>query len=341
MSLKSFFSVVLALTMTISLQAQKSKNTAAANKTTSAAKTTQLSNAEKMGYSRTNKYWGPGTYYCYAPGNPTDKMVNTAVTALRDLTGISAADFYTEIAKQGYTEIPKKDFQKWFSSLAGKDAHYYYPPDKSFVLSPGIRTLDNSPAMPDGKKAEVSADISWYRSFARADTTKVVETIWQYLRDLHKMKIILGSVGTNYKKAELKVYPIQRVATAGWAGLRVGTFVLVTENGKPKSYYELAEDIIRRTIAKPEFELKIMGVELAYTYALTLKLEKEGYVLHYEIVSTFLKELEPGRQWTQEYPVLISHYNMALKTQDEALAQYKKSPVPPLVYDLDKILHIK
>lgn len=340
---KKWISVlIVAIALALPVVAQKPKTTTKSTKTTAAGSPgAQQSAAEKMGYARTSKYWGPGTYYCYAPGTPTDKMVNTAVSAMRDLTGIWAADFYTELGKQGYTEIAKKDFQKWYHRSKNKEARFFYSPDKSYVVAPGVKTLDNSPAMPDGKRAEVSADITWYRYFPQADTAKVVEAVWQYLRDLYKMKIILGSVGTNFKKAEMKVYPIQRVGVGGWAGLRVGTFVLMMENGKPKGYYELAEDIIRRTMTKPEFELKILGMELAYTYALTLNLEKEGYVLRYDIVSGFLKELEPGRQWKDEYPTVLSQYKMALKMQDEGLVQFKKLPVQPVIHDLNKILHIK
>jgi hypothetical protein len=339
MTKKLISSVVVVLFLCTSVWAQKTKTTT--KKNTASSKTSQQSNAEKMGYARTSKYWGPGTYYCYAPGAPTDKMVNTSVSVMRDLIGIWASDFYTEIGKQGYTEVPKKEFEKWFHTTKNKEARYFYSPDKSFVLTPGVKDLENSPRMPDGKWAQASCDVLWHKLIPKEDTAKVIEEIWQYFRDLHKMKIILGSVGSNYKKADLKVYPIQRVGVGGWAGLRVGSFVLMMENGKPKPYYEMVEDIIRRTMTKPDFELKILGMELAYGYGLTVNLEKEGYVLRYQIVSVFFKELEPGRQWPSEYPTTLEQYKWALKMQDEGLVQYKKSPAPPVIHDLNKILHLK
>ena len=258
----SFIALIFISTSTF---AQKPKVKTNATKTTTSS--SQQSNAEKMGYERANKYWGPGTYYRYAPGEPTYKMANTSLSDMRDLIGIWGEDFYKEIAKQGYAEVPKKEVKRWFNPNNNKEKRFFYSPDKSYILESGVRGLNESPEI-DGHKPQVSTDACRIRLIAKEDTAQVMEAIWQYFRDLHNTKLILGSLASNFKKAELKVNPIQRVGTAGWAGLRAGSFVLMMENGKPKSIYQSFVDIIRRTIAKPEFDLRIMGAEQAFGYNL-------------------------------------------------------------------------
>lgn len=332
------FSFVTFVFICTGANAQKTKPT---NTTKRPVTSTTLSNAEKMGYARTSKYWGAGTYYTYAPGVPNNKMANNAESRMRDLIGISGEDFYTELSKQGFTEVPQKEMQKWFNRNNTKEMRYFYSPDKSYILRSGVRTLDKSTAMPDGKKPQVSTDACRIQLYPIADSLKVIEAVWQYLRDLNEMKALGANMASDFKKAELKVYPIQRLGTSGWASLRAGTFVLMMVDGKPKAYYEPNEVILHRTIGKPDFKLHMLSNELAYTYALFLTLTKEGYVLEYEIVSTFFKELEPGTTWEMQYPREIEHYKMNVKGEKDAEEAYKKAPMPPVLQDLNTLLHLK
>ena len=72
-----------------------------------------------------------------------------------------------------------------------------------------------------------------------------------------------------------------------------------------------------------------------------ISLEKEGYILTYRVVSVYFKELEPGRKWESEYPTTVQEYQWAVKAEKEAVDVYKKAPMPPVLLDLNKVLHIK
>jgi hypothetical protein len=223
--------LVLVLICTSAL-AQKAK-TVAKKPTTS---TGALSTAEKMGYVRTNKYWGPGTFYLYAPGKSNNKMANTPESAMRDLTGLMDEDFYKELEKQGFVEVPKKEALKtWFNNSKNKDKKYYYSPDKSYILEPAIKDMWRSPKMESGKLAFVTHSMTRWILIPKEDSLKVEEAIWQYLRDLREMKVLLSTFGSNFKKADPKAFPIQRVGTAGWNGLRAGSWALTMEGGKPRA----------------------------------------------------------------------------------------------------------
>jgi len=302
----------------------------------------QKSNAEKMGYARTDKkYWGPGTFYCYAPGTPINKMANNKESAMRDLTGISNDDFLKELSKQGFVEVPKKEIQKWFNENNGKDKKFYYSSDKSYILQSGIHSLSRSPAAENGFSALVSSTVIRYVLIPKQDSLKVIEAVWQYFRDLNEMKVQLSSIGSNFKKAELKVYPIQRIGTSGWAGLRAGSFVLTMVDGKAKGYWESVYTVLRRTIGKPEFELRILAGETDFGYDLHLTLKKEGYVLIYTVLARNFQDLEPGDNWIKRYPINVEEYKAGVKGDKEAVNAYKKAPLPPVLEDLNKLLQMK
>ncbi len=307
-----------------------------------AASVTGQSNAEKMGYARTNKYWGPGTFYLYAPGKPNNKMANNAESAIRDLTGISDVDFYAELAKEGFTEIPKKESVKtWFNDTKDKERKYYYSSDKSYVLEPSIKDMYRSPATENGKYAFASHTVIRWVLIPREDSLKVMEAIWQYLRDLNEMKVLLSTYASNFKKADPKAYPIQRAGSAGWTGLRAGTFVLKMVDGKPKGYWERNEDIVRRTIGMAEFHLVILGVEADFGYSLNVKLQKEGYVLSYIVMANNFGDLEPGNTWAKQYPIDLKNYLAGVKMDKDNVNTYKTAPLPPKLEDLNKVLHMK
>lgn len=298
------------------------------------------SNAEKMGYARTTQYWGPGTYYCYAPGKPINKMANNAETAMRDLTGIWEEDFYKEIAKQGFVKVPKKEIKKWFNDNNSKTKKFYYSPDKSYILFPSIKNLDNSPAMANGHGAPVSTNMMRYVLIPKEDSLKVMDAIWQFLRDLNEMKAALMSLGSKYKNSKSGVYPCEQAEATGWSNFRAGTWVQKMVDGKQKNYWERHEKIIRRTIGKPKFDLWILGQEIDYCYGMHVTLQKEGYVLYYALVSSTLGDLEPGNTWIKEHPMLVEQYNNAIRIDKHDIDQYK-GKLPPNIEDLNLLLHIK
>ncbi len=331
MNPKRFFFSFFIFCIIISVVAQKSN--------TVKSGTVALSTAEKMGYKRTNQYWGPGTYYCFAPGTPKVKMVNNRLTALRDLTGISREDFFTEINKQGFTEVPTKEVKKWFNENGSKDKKFYYSPDKSYILKPEIKDMYNSAK--GNYMPYAASTMESYILVPVQDSLKVIEMAWQFLRDINDLKLVLSSFGSTFKKANPKIYPIDQAGSTGWSSMRAGTFVLLTENGKPKGYWQRNEDIIRRTIGKPEFKLIIQAAETDFWYGLRVQLQKEGYVLTYTVIAGTMKDLEPGSNWTQKHKEDAENMKTGEAMDKQAIELYKKAPLPPVLEDLNKLLHIK
>lgn len=330
------FSIVALIFICASAWAQKPK--APAKKTTNTS-SKALTSAEKMGYARTNKYWGPGTYYCFAPGAPQNKMANNQETAFRDLTGISREDCFTELAKQGYIEVPPKEVQRWFNENKSKDKKFYYSPDKSYILQPQIVDMEKSvdkDFMPYASKSMMR-----YILLPKQDSLKVIDMAWQYMRDMYEMKTVLVSFNSTFKKANPKAFPIEQAGSSGWNSLRAGSFVLRMVDGKPKGAWDRDENIVRRTIGNPEFELLIMAMETDFWYSLKVKLQKEGFVLAYTTGATTMSTLEPGANWVAEHKIRTAQFVGGQKMEKDAVELYKKAPLPPVLEDINKLLHIR
>lgn len=329
---KLIITLLLLISISTAIWAQKPKNN-------SKKTTLSQSNAEKMAYERTNKYWGPGTFYCYAPGKPLNKLADNALSHMRDLTGISREDFYTEIAKQGFVEVPQTKKKTWYKQLKGLGEHYYAP-NKSYVLEPAFEDLYMSPVKEDGKYAYASKGVVTKVLIPLEDSLKVVEAILQFVRDVKELNAALGTFGSNFKNADPKAYPIQRIGSAGWTGIRAGTWLLRTVDGKLLGHWGNNEEILRRTMGMPEFHFVTEGVEPDFWYGLMVDLTKDGYILRYQVNAQTLTNLPPGVTWKVEYPRTVLSYNNAIKADKDAVAIYKKAPFPPVLEDLDKVLHI-
>jgi len=326
-----FLFVVLFCTYTSSW-AQKPKTTPVKK-----APAQALTRAQKMGYVRTNKYWGPGTYYCFAPGTPVNKTIANTETAFRDFTGLSRDDFFAEIADQGYTAVPPKEVQRWFNETNSKEMKFYYSPDKSFILSAVIRDMYMSNTV--GSRSFGVGSIVRYILIPKQDSLKVLDLTWEYMRELYEMKTCLQKYSSTFKKAKTKVYPIEQAAISGWTSMRAGTYVLRMVDGKPKGAYMRNEDIVRRTMGNTDFKLEIQGVEIDFGYSLIVKLQKEGYVLRYDSGSGPMGTLEGGENWIDEHKLGVAAYTGGLKMDADAVGIYKKAPLPPVLEDIKKLLH--
>lgn len=322
------FSLIVLFQLSITVMAQKSKPSVL------------LSKAEKMGYERSNKYWGPKTFYCYSPGKVLNKMADNSISNMRDLTGISREDFRKELEKQGFEEVPKTKKKTWYKPIKGLSEHYYSP-DKTYLIEPDFEDLYMSPVKEDGQYAYATKGVVKWQLIPLKDSLKVVEAIWQFLRDARELKTLLGTFGSNFKKADHKAYPIQRVMSGGWAGIRAGTWLLRTVDGKMQGHWGNNEEIIRRTMGMPQFHFVTDAWEQDFVYSLMIDLTNNGYVLRYQVSDMTLTNLPPGVTWQKKYPELVEHYKRALKTEKGAVELYKKAPFPPSLEDMDKLLKIK
>jgi len=337
MNPKLIFSIAIVCCVCLNLPAQTAKKKP--NSSTKTTSTTVLSVAEKMPYARTNKHWGPGTYYSFAPGKPNVKMEVNGITAMRDLTGISREDCLAEITKQGYTGIPPKEVPKWFYSSKSKEVCFYYSPDKSSILYPGFLDMYNSKftnPMPFATERSVDQQL-----LPITDSVKVLDMAWQYMRDLYDLKIQM-TFSSNFKKFNPKAWPTEMTGTNGWNGFRAGTAsALRMVDGKPRIDYTRNEAIIRRTIGKPEFRWMIMGYETDFGYSMEVNLKKEGYVITYTVISKTMSNLEPGSNWVAKHKDDVKEMQLGEKGDKDIIEIYKKAPMPPKMEDLNMLLHTR
>lgn len=87
--------------------------------------------------------------------------------------------------------------------------------------------------------------------------------------------------------------------------------------------------------------MHVLGQEKDFVYSLVVRLQKEEYVLIYNVLACNFGDLEPGNNWTKEYPNKVKEYNLGVKKDKDNVDIYKKAPFPHVLEDLNKLLHIK
>jgi hypothetical protein len=218
---------------------------------------------------------------------------------------------------------------------------FFTSPDKSYILRPDFEDLYNSPTKVDGKYEYATKSVIRLELLPLKDSLKVIDAIWKFTREVRELKTTLGSFGSRFKKCDPKAYPIQMVSSGGWTGLRAGTWLLRNDNGKLQGIWEKSEDILRRTIGKPEFYFLSDAIEPDFAYMLMINLTKEGYVIEYTVIASTIANLPPGATWVKEYPMVVLPYKNGIAADKNAIDLYKKAPFPPVLYDLDEIIHSK
>jgi hypothetical protein len=123
--------------------------------------------------------------------------------------------------------------------------------------------------------------------------------------------------------------------------MRAGTFLLRMVDGKPSGVWDTNENIVRRTIGNPEFELLAMAFETDFWYSMRVSLQKEGYVLTYTVKAITLGTLEPGSNWVDEHKKRVQEFTTGEVMDKQAIDLYKKAPLPPVLLDMNQLLHIK
>jgi len=301
----------------------------------------QVAKAEQMPYARTTKYWGPGTFYCYAPGKPINKMADNSISHMRDLTGISRDDFFTEMIKQSFSKIPYTKKKTWYKPSKHKELHYFSSADKSYILEPDFEDLYMSPVKDNGEYEYAVKNVVRYELIPADESQKVIDAIFKFMGDLRELKVTLGTFGSNFKKADPKAYPIERVMSGGWTGICAGTWLLRSVDGKLQGIWGNNEEILGRTISKPDFHFVTDAYEPDFYYNLMVDLTKYGYVLRYQVSAVTLTNLPPGNTWEKEYPKMLQIYKNAVQAEKNTINLYKKAPFPPVIHDLKKIIHLK
>lgn len=297
----------LAQTFMSSVAVFGQKDPSAKPATTSVKCTT---NFNKQVHERANPpYWGPGTYFAYAPGKSVVCKFDNDFSVLLDMLGHETEYFYSRMPDLGHKRvINHKTVDKRFQKLVRKtDCYFMYngAPDTLIYIGESQNVWANN------QKSMVNmASKIWYIPIQNKE--EVVKTVWRYLNLGYEIHNSTSGfyVGLTQSVTSLKMntpYP-EGFGTGGWKGICTPHRKMVFPEGfekpgysRPDPHFELFnyQDIMRANLLKKGFYSALEFHEADFQYALNISLEKDGFKCELTVHGKLMDCLPSGASWTK------------------------------------------
>jgi hypothetical protein len=257
------------------------------------------------GYTLKSKDYGPGTYYCYAPGNVPKTNYKCILTEIRDWVGYRPDVVKELAAKRGLVPVDKKAIIKMFKGSRLPDGGLMYPLTETSWICFYIQDLQNC-----GPKAWASHE-PYVTSVAYIEkvppqTEIVLDKLYRFWNDGVRFSDYATVTQSNYEtKPTAPTDQNPNNFTIGDVLNRKKGFYRLSFNGGAPTYvWHSYEKVVAANLAKPDFEatgtLGFNDLLSAFDYELNVAKVGQNVYFCYDVFSCFLRDLLPGRTWQKE-----------------------------------------
>lgn len=258
------------------------------------------------GYQLKSKLYGPGTYYCYAPGTVRPTDYKCILTEIRDWVGYRPEQVKEFAAKKGMVPMDQKAIKKMFNKTRlPNDGLMYQLTENSWIWF-YIIGLQNCGAKAWSSNEEHVLGVSYIEKLPQ-ETSVVVDRLYRFWNDGARFADYAGVNQSNSKTrptAPGDKNP-NNFAIGDVLNPKKGFYTLSFEGGVAPTYlWHPYEKVVEENIKKPDFDVTgTVGYDdllSAFEYQLdAVKIGKNIY-FNYSVNSKFLLDIEPGRTWQKE-----------------------------------------
>jgi len=257
------------------------------------------------GYTLKSKNYGPGTYYCYAPGNVPKTGYECIFTEIRDWVGHRPETVAELASKRGLTRVAGKDIKKMFkNSRLPNDGLMYRLTPTSWIWF-YVSDLQNCGSVPWASHEPYVLGVSYIECVPR-QTGIVLDKIYRFWNDGVRFADYAGVVQSNFKtRPSAPSDPNPNNFTIGDVLNRSkGFYSLSFDGGKPVYKWHSYEGVVEANLKKDDFDLSgsigYNDLFSAFTYELDAVVAGKKLYFSYSVNSVFLHDIEPGRTWQKE-----------------------------------------
>lgn len=254
-------------------------------------------------------YWGPGTYFAFAPGKSEVCKFDNDFSTLLDMLGNETKYFYQRIVELGHKPVtsPKAVEKRFQKRVKNTNCYFMFngAPDTLLYIGESENIYENN------QEAMVNLAVKiWYIPLDKKE--EVVKTIWRYLNIAHQMNQKTSGIYVSLMQSAAKVdikatYP-QGFGTGSWKGICMPYMKTVFPEGfgkpgynGPGPNYELYnyQDILRANLTAKGFYTELELQEADFLYQLNISLQKEGYLCELNARGKLMDCLPPGNTWAK------------------------------------------
>jgi hypothetical protein len=260
---------------------------------------------EVPGYTVKDKNYGPGTYYCYAPGNVPKTNYKCILTEIRDWVGYRPNVVKDFAAKKGLVPMEEKAIKKIFKDSRLPHGGLMYKLSETSWIWFDIVSLKNCGPRDWSSNEEYVRSASFIEKVA-PQTEVVLDRMYRFWNDGANFADYVGLTQSNFKTqptAPNDQNP-NNFAIGDVLNRKKGFYRLSFGGGAPTYVWHSYEKVVEENLKKSDFDVSgsagFNDLFTAFTYELSaVKIDKNIF-FSYCVSTRFLLEVEPGRTWQQE-----------------------------------------
>lgn len=258
------------------------------------------------GYTIKSKNYGPGTYYSYAPGNVIKTNYKCILTEIRDWVGHRPEDVKKFAAAKGLVQVDEKTIKKMFKKTRLPNSGLMYKLTDTSWIWFYINDLLNCGPKAWGSNEPYVISVSYIEQVPQ-QTDVVLNKLYRFWNDGVHFADNAGIVQSNFKtqpSAPADKNP-NNFSIGDVLNPQKGFYSLSFENGVAPTYlWHKYETVVDANIVKSDFDATgSIGFEdllSAFDYELNVVKVGKNIYFSYDVISRFLRDLEPGRTWQKE-----------------------------------------
>lgn len=257
------------------------------------------------GYTLKSKNYGPGTYYCYAPGNVPKTNYKCILTEIRDWVGYRPEEVKELASKKGLEQVSEKELKKMFKNTRLPNSGLMYKLTEDSWIWFYIQELQNCGPVAWGSHEEYVLGVSYIEKIPQK-TDVVLDRMYRFWNDGVNFADYATVNQSNFKTRQTAPNDQNpnNFAIGDVLNPQKGFYRLSFSGGAPTYVWHSYEKVVEENLKKPDFDVTGMtGYDDLFTaFDYQLDAAKVGQILYfnYSVNSRFMHDIEPGRTWQKE-----------------------------------------
>jgi len=264
------------------------------------------------GYKLKSKNYGPGTYYCYAPGNVPVTNYKCILTEIRDWVAYHP-DVVKEYAKKkGLVQVEEKAMKKMFKNTRLPQSGLMYKLTEDSWIYFYVSELENCGAADWSSDEPIVERVSFIQQ-VKPQTDTILDRLYRFWNDGVRFADYAEVTQSNFKTqptAPTDQNP-NNFSIGDVLNPKKGFYRLAFNGGAPTYVWHSYEKVVNANLQKSDFDAsgKISYNDLltAFDYELAVVKVGQNVYFSYEAQSRFLFDIEPGRSWQKEMNMRKEH----------------------------------
>jgi hypothetical protein len=257
------------------------------------------------GYTLKSKNYGPGTYYCYAPGNVPKTNYECILTEIRNWVFYRPDEVKEYAAKRGLKRVDEKTMKKMFKKTRLPQSGLMYQLSDSSWIYFIVKGLQNCGPKAWASNEEYVGGVSYIVKVPK-QTDAVLNKMFRFWNDGVRFADYAGVNQSNSKThptAPTNQNP-NNFAIGDVLNPKKGFYRLSFDGGAPTYVWHSYEKVVAENLKKSDFDVSgqigYNDVLSAFDYDLDAVKVGENVYFSYGVYSRLLTDIEPGRTWQKE-----------------------------------------